>query len=249
MTRGAVLGRPGAFEAREITRRLNYRHMQSVTDAEERHPPLARKFDSLDLSFRTAFTEAAWHQDSIDVLEIHSGVIALEDLAINPVHMDPNVVREAAMRKCLGERLVGVFDLHVLTDDSDANLAFRIFHALDDALPTAEFRRRCVLDAEDLEKLSVESGLVIRNWRLVDGRHVKCWYHPLRRHIAEQPDLAALVIRYRLCRTTEQDVGLDADRSEFLDRMLSRFCLLFADPLDIGHERQVNKCRFLGPEF
>ena len=38
----------------------------------------------------------------------------------------------------------------------------------------------------------------------------------------------------------QQDIGLNADRLQFLDRMLGRLGLQFAGGRDIGHQRQVD---------
>ena len=47
-------------------------------------------------------------------------------------------------------------------------------------------------------------------------------------HIAEEPDLPAFFARDFAIGPAEQDVRLDADRAEFLDRMLGRLGLEFA---------------------
>ena len=62
-----------------------------------------------------------------------------------------------------------------------------------------------------------------------------------RAHIAEQRDLAPLVAcgNGRSVRH-EQDVGLDADRAQLLDRMLRRLGLQLAGARDEGHQRQMD---------
>ena len=42
-------------------------------------------------------------------------------------------------------------------------------------------------------------------------------------------------------RTAKQNVGLNADRAQLLDRMLRRLGLQFARRRDVGHQRQVNE--------
>ena len=54
-------------------------------------------------------------------------------------------------------------------------------------------------------------------------------------HIAEQAELAPLFFRDLPVGAAQQDVRLDADRAQFLDRMLSRLCLELAGARD---ERQ-----------
>src|SRR5690348_12072559 len=106
MTRSAVLRRAGAFETGKITRRLNDCHVQTVADAEEGHFALARKLDRAHLALRAALTESARDKDAIDVLEKARRIVAFEDFAVDPLHVDADVVREPAMRQRLGQGLV-----------------------------------------------------------------------------------------------------------------------------------------------
>ena len=97
------------------------------------------------------------------------------------------------------------------------------------------------VDAEHLQQLRVEAGLVIGHRHAIDRVEIERGDHALGRHIAEQPDLAALVVRDRMAGAAQQDVGLDADGAQLLDRMLGRLGLQFAGRLDIGHQRQMDE--------
>ena len=59
-------------------------------------------------------------------------------------------------------------------------------------------------------------------------------------HIAEQRELAPLVLRDRTVGAAEQNVGLDADRAQFLDRVLGRLGLELAGAGDERQQRQVD---------
>ena len=59
-------------------------------------------------------------------------------------------------------------------------------------------------------------------------------------HVAEQAELAPLFLRNRPVGAAQQDIGLDADRAQFLDGMLGWFGLQFARARDEGQQRQVN---------
>ena len=64
-------------------------------------------------------------------------------------------------------------------------------------------------------------------------------------HVAEQRELAPLLRRDRPVGAAEQDVGLDADRAQLLDRMLGRLGLELAGARDEGHQRQVDVDRVM----
>ncbi len=245
----AVLARAGAFEAGQIARGLDHRHVQAVADAEERHLALAREFHRAHLAFGAALAETARHQDAVDVLEERGRVVALEDLAVDPVHMDLHIVGDAAMGQRLAQRFVGILHLHVLADDGDAHLAFRVLHPLHDLCPAREIGLGRVVDVEVLEQLRVEADLVIGERHTIDRVEVERGDHPLRRHVAEQADLAPVVLGNRMRGAAQQDIRLDADGPQLLHRMLRRLGLQLPRRIDIGHQRQMDEGRVIAAEI
>ena len=65
--------------------------------------------------------------------------------------------------------------------------------------------------------------------------------------IGEERDLAPLIVRQELLGAAEQDVGLDADRAQLLDRVLGRLGLDLAGGADVGHQGQMHEERVLWP--
>src|SRR5262249_53601387 len=150
-----------AVDAGEVARHLDYRHLHAEADAEIRDTALAGKACRADLSFRTAFAEAAWNQDAVHVLEIGGGVFLLEGLALDPLQVDLDLVGDAAMHERLVERLISVLEAGIFADHGDVHLAVRIGDGLGDVAPALEVGLRRVLDAEGREHLAVETLLVI----------------------------------------------------------------------------------------
>ena len=58
--------------------------------------------------------------------------------------------------------------------------------------------------------------------------------------IGEQRDLAALLVRQHRLAAAQQDIRLDADRAQLLDRMLRRLGLDLVRTADHRHQRQVH---------
>ena len=152
-------------------------------------------FTALDLAFGAALAEAARHQNAVDILQEDRGVVALEHFAVDPVQMHLHIVGQAAMGQRLGQRFVAVLDLHVFADHGDAHFAFGILHPLHHLLPARQIGLRRILDAEHFQQLGVEPDLVIGQRHAIDGVQVQGRDHPLGRQIAEQADLAAVVVR------------------------------------------------------
>ena len=68
-------------------------------------------------------------------------------------------------------------------------------------------------------------------------------------HVAEQRQLAPLFLRDRSVAAAQQNVRLDADRAQFLDRMLGRLGFQFARAGDVRQQRQVNIDRVMARQF
>ncbi len=145
------------------------------------------------------------------------------------------------MDERLVERLVGVPEARVLADHGHVHLAVGIGDGLGDLPPALEVRLRHIGDAEGGQHLAVETFGVIGDRHVVDARHVECLDHGFGAHVAEERDLAPLVLRQRPVGAAEQHVGLDADGSELLDRMLGRLGLELAGARDIGHQREMDE--------
>ena len=68
-------------------------------------------------------------------------------------------------------------------------------------------------------------------------------------HVAEQAELAPLFLRDLAVGAAQQDIRLDADRAQFLDRVLGRLCLQFARARDERQQRQMNVDRVIARQF
>jgi hypothetical protein len=153
--RRAELGRVGVLDPGERPAGLDHRHLHPEADAEIRDPALAGVAHRLDLALRPALAEAARDQDAVDALEERRRVLALEDLALDPVelHLDP--VGDAAVVQGLDERLVGVEEPRVLAHHRDRDLALGVLDPVRDRLPAGEVGRGRVVDPEGGEHLRI----------------------------------------------------------------------------------------------
>src|SRR5712691_6883189 len=69
---------------------------------------LARELRRADLALGAALSEAAGHQNAVDVLEERCRVFALEHFAFDPVEIDLDLVGDAAVGERLDQRLIRV---------------------------------------------------------------------------------------------------------------------------------------------
>ena len=202
-----------------------------------------------DLALGAALAEAARHQDAVDVLEERRRVFLLEHLGLDPVEIDLHLVGDAAVRQRLGQRFVGVLHAGVFADDGDRHLAFRIADALVDELPARQVRPLAGIEPECGEHLGVEALGRIGLRHRVDVVDVARLDHCGLAHVAEQRQLAALFLRDFAVGAAQQNVGLDADREQFLDRVLGGLGLQLARARNVRHQREVNVDRVLAWQF
>ncbi len=141
---------------------------------------------------------------------------------LDPVEPDLHLVGDAAVRQRLDQGFVGILHAGVFADDGDSDVAFRIADALIDQVPARKIKRRLRLEAEGFQHFAVETGGVIGFRHRVDIVHVARLDHRAFAHVAEQREFAPFTFGDRPVGAAEQNVGLDADGAQLLDRMLRR---------------------------
>src|SRR4030081_2270441 len=146
--RGAELGGIGPFDADQIARRLDHRHLHAEADAKIGYVALACELRRADFALRAALAEAAGHQNAVDVFEKRRGILVLEHLALDPVEIDLHLVGDAAMRQRLDQRFVGVLHAGVFADDGNGHGTLGVAHPLIDDVPALQRRRYFGHDAE-----------------------------------------------------------------------------------------------------
>ena len=101
---------------------------------------------------------------------------------------------------------------------------------------------------QPLEHDAVEPFCGKHHRHLVDARHVLCGDDGLFVDVAEQRDLLLDVLIQEAIGAAQEDVGLDADRTQVADAVLGRFGLQLAGRADEWHECQMNVQRVLATD-
>jgi hypothetical protein len=109
-----------------------------------------------------------------------------------------------------------------------------------DRFPARQVRLGRVAHAEHVQHLGVQAFLVIVDRHGVDRGAVHRLDDGAGAHVAELGDLALFLDRDLLLAAAQQDVRLDADRAQFLDRVLGRLGLHLAGRLDERQQGQVH---------
>src|SRR5690606_28795601 len=94
LLRLAELGRTRMLDA-DGARGLDAGHLHAETDAEIGHLMNAREGGRPDLALRAPLAEAARNEDAVHALEPGRRVLLLEDLGLDPLHVDLDAVGDA----------------------------------------------------------------------------------------------------------------------------------------------------------
>ena len=222
----------------QIARRLDHRHLHAEANAEIRHLALARELrrrilPSAPRSPNPPGTRMPWTRSSYGAGSSCSNISASIQSSLT-LHL----VGDAAVRQRLDQRFVGVLQSGVFADDGDGDVAFRLADALVDHVPARKSGSRR-LDAEGRQTSRVEPGGVIGV-----GTRRSC-----RRRAPRSPRFSrtlqnsAILLRSpagSAGRSGTADVGLDADRAQFLDRMLRRLGLELAGASECRQQGQMD---------
>ena len=168
-------------------------------------------------------------------------------LGVDPLHVDPRLVGDAAVGERLHEALVGVLQLDVLADHRDARLDQRRLDPAHHALPARQVDRPW-LEAEELDDDLVETLPMEDQRHLVDRLDVLRRDDGLLLDVAEEGDLRLDARRQVAIGATEQHVGLDSDRPQLLDRVLRGLRLQLGGRLHVRHEGEVHVDDVLAPD-
>ena len=154
----------------------------------------------------------------------------------------------AAVLERLVDGEVRVVQLQVLADERDLDLLVELLAALGQLAPLAEVGLRGV-EPELLADERVEPLALERLGHEVDVRDVRRRDDGARVHVREERDLVADVVGERLRRARDDDVRVDTDPAQLVDRVLRGLRLQLARRLDERDQRDVQVEHVLVPDL
>ena len=157
----------------------------------------------------------------------------------DPLDVDLQLVREAAVVERFVQALVGVLVADVLADDVDRQLVVGVLDARDQLLPGLDMPLGLV-QVEELEDDPVDPFGGQRHRHFVDRVDVARGDDGFLVDVTEERDLLLDVPRQRPIGAAEQDVGLDADRAQVAHAVLRGLGLHLARRADERHQRQMD---------
>ena len=180
----------------------------------------------------------AGHEHPVRSLELLDGLLVGHVLGVEPAHVHLRSLMHAGVLERLVHREVGVVQLHVLADERDLDDLAAIDDQIGEVLPLAEHGGRRV-EAEPLADELVEALALEELGDQVDVGHVGRADHRLGVDVGEQRDLLADVVREHVARAADDDVRVDTDAAQLVDRVLGGLRLQLARRLDERHQRDM----------
>src|SRR5215472_979406 len=242
----------GFVQTADVAGKLNARGLHAQANAEVGNLLLTRVADAVEHAFNPALAETTGYQDAVKTFELHLvvaiAVFALQPLGFHPGQVQLQVVRHCAVDQRLFERFVGVLVLHVLADNADVDLIFRVVDALHQVFPTGQFGLFRI-DAQVAQNESIDAFTREHQRHLIDRGNIFGGDHGFIFHVAEESDLGFEIAREEAVGAAEQDVWLDSDAKQLFHRVLRWLGLEFARGPDPGNKRDVNKERVIAPQF
>src|SRR5262249_43608587 len=160
-------------------------------------------------------------------------------LGVDPADANAAAVVRAGVLERLVDGEVCVLELDVLPDERDLDFLLSTLPALRQIEPLAELGTPAG-EPQLLAHERVETfGLKARRHE-VDVRNVRTGDDGARVDVGEERDLLADVGRELLVRATDDDVGMDTDAPQLVDRVLRRLRLQLPRRLDERDERDVH---------
>ena len=115
-------------------------HLHAKADAEIRHFAFTGELCGFDFTFGATLAKTARNQNSMEPLQMWRGVLMIKYFCVDPFHIHFNAIGHAAMGERFFDRLIGIFELGIFTDNGDFDLAFGIVHPVLYIDPFAQLR-------------------------------------------------------------------------------------------------------------
>ena len=133
----------------------------------------------------------------------------IDQLRLNPEHLDLGIQRTAGMDQRFFDRHVGVLQLNVLADNGDLDAVGRMQQAAPQLAPVVQVTLSS-LQSEAFHDVVAEPGVFEQRRHFVNAAHRGHRHHGAAFHVAEQGQLVARLNRNRVIAARQDNVRLNA---------------------------------------
>ena len=219
--------------------------LHTEADTKIRHLAFAGMANRHDLAFCAPSAKPARNQDRIHAFQ-QIAALVLDFLGVHVVDFDLAARVNPGMNQSLGQRLVGLSQVNILSDKGDIDALLRMLKRMNQVLPYGEVSRL----GQNIELVAhnlVEHLIVQHGGNLVDGIGIERLDHRLALQVAKERDFRFFIFRNVAIGATQQDIGLNADFAQFLYRMLGRLGLQFPRSRDVRNQCEMQVAGVAAP--
>jgi len=244
------LGGVGPVPPAHVPRKLDDGALQPQADAEEGHVVLPGVLGRQNLALHAPVPEAGRHKHPRHVSELGFYGVRRQVLRGHVLHLHLDLVGHPGEDEALGDGLVGVLVLYVLSHQGDGNRFFRVLQALQKPNPVAEVGRVAAflvfvapLGVEAVDDELARAFVAEQERHLVDRLRVEHLDDGLLLDVAKEGDLAPHLRGDGPLRPADDGVRLKAVGEELLHGVLRGLRLQLARGAQVRDERKVGDHR------
>ena len=213
---GLERGRVCGFEAQNIAGIFNEGRLQAQTDTQERYLLLAGILSGQYLAFEATDAAAAGNQDGVELFQ-NMGAGYFNLFGVDFDQLQAGIISDAGMVERFLDRFIGVVELHIFTDQADADTGAGRHNAPEYVLPLAHIRR-ALLQLQQLANEFVQSFALKDQRELIDGvLHIFFLDDRLEGDVTEEGNLFAQLFCERVLAATDDDMRGDSDFAQLGD--------------------------------
>ena len=235
---GIELAAVGVAHSTDVSSKLDDGALEAQTDAKEGVFLLPSELDGVDHAGHAPNAEPSGHQDAVHAGKLLAQCLILHPLSLDPVNVDAGLVGEPTVGQSLGETLVGIFVFYILAHERDIDGGGGIlkgFHRPDPVLHVLV----SVGKIQVLEDDGIQTLLCQKQGHLINGFHILGSDHRLFGHVAKKSDLLPDFLGENPVGPAQENIGLNANRSQFPYRVLGRLGFELSHGSDEGYQGQV----------
>ena len=246
------LARIGVVQSANIASVFDARRLHSQADAEIRNATLARIANAVQHAGDAALPEASGNENAVIAFQLRFvGLVVfalrLQPLGFDPLQIELQVLRERAVYQRFFQRLVRILILHVLADNADHNLVFRVVNAMDQVFPVLHVAI-FGLQMQVLHYQVVHAFVGEHQRTFVDRSDILRRDHRLFFHVAEERNLRLQILRQETIGAAKQDVRLNSHAQQLFHRVLCRLRFQLTGGGDKRHQRYMHEQRVLAAQ-
>ena len=213
--------------------------MHPKTEPKEGHPLFPGPANRCNLSIDATVAEATGHDDGVHSAQECIGAVRFNLFGADPVQVEGGILGNAGMLQRFDDGEIGVVQLHVLAHQGNLHRWAGIAQLVDQLFPC---RHVAVMvgQVQHVQHFTAQTLLLKDQRHGIDAVGIQRGNHGAGGHPAEAADFPLEIVADVAITAADEHIRLDADRTQFLDRVLCGLGFEFAGGADEGQQGDVD---------